>query len=99
MLNMKKLLSVIVGALLMGTFHAEAAEIETAKEAVKNMGVGWNLGNTFDAWRDGGGDEGLRARAADISRFPVTGESRSRPNFDRLAGEMLVCGLVFVTTA
>jgi len=23
----------------------------------RSMGVGWNLGNTFDAWRDGGGDE------------------------------------------
>ena len=23
----------------------------------RQMGVGWNLGNTFDAWRDGGGDE------------------------------------------
>ena len=46
---MKKLLSVFVGALLMGTFHAEAADFETAKEAVRNMGVGWNLGNTLDA--------------------------------------------------
>jgi len=46
---MKGLLTVIVGALLMGTFHAEAADFETAKEAVKNMGVGWNLGNTLDA--------------------------------------------------
>ncbi len=46
---MKRLLTVIVGALLMGTFHAEAADFETAKEAVKNMGVGWNLGNTLDA--------------------------------------------------
>ena len=24
---------------------------------LRRMGVGWNLGNTFDAWRDGGGDE------------------------------------------
>ena len=24
---------------------------------LRQMGVGWNLGNTFDAWRDGGGDE------------------------------------------
>jgi hypothetical protein len=27
----------------------EAASFETAKDAVKNMGVGWNLGNTLDA--------------------------------------------------
>jgi len=46
---MRKLLTLITGMLLMGSFHAEAAEIETAKEAVKNMGVGWNLGNTLDA--------------------------------------------------
>lgn len=46
---MKKLLALITVMLLMGSFHAEAVEIETAKEAVKNMGVGWNLGNTLDA--------------------------------------------------
>jgi len=33
----------------MVTSHAEAADFETAKDAVKNMGVGWNLGNTLDA--------------------------------------------------
>jgi len=27
----------------------QAADFETAKDAVKNMGVGWNLGNTLDA--------------------------------------------------
>ena len=27
----------------------KAADFETAKDAVKNMGVGWNLGNTLDA--------------------------------------------------
>lgn len=46
---MKKLLTVITGLLLMGIVHAEAADFETAKEAVKNMGLGWNLGNTLDA--------------------------------------------------
>lgn len=30
-------------------FVAQAADFETAKDAVKNMGVGWNLGNTLDA--------------------------------------------------
>lgn len=33
----------------MVSYHAEAADFETAKEAAKNMGVGWNLGNTLDA--------------------------------------------------
>ena len=31
---------------------------ETAAEAVANMGVGWNLGNTLDAWDSGKGREG-----------------------------------------
>ena len=35
--------------LLMLALPAQAAEFETAKDAVKNMGVGWNLGNTLDA--------------------------------------------------
>ena len=46
---MKKLLLVLTGMLLMATNHAGAADFETAKDAVKNMGVGWNLGNTLDA--------------------------------------------------
>ena len=46
---MKKLLTVITSALLMGILPAEAADFETAKEAVKNMGVGWNMGNTLEA--------------------------------------------------
>ena len=46
---MRKLLTVITGLLLMGTIQAWAADFETAKDAVKNMGVGWNLGNTLDA--------------------------------------------------
>ena len=33
----------------MGTFQAEAADFETASEAVKNMGLGWNMGNTLEA--------------------------------------------------
>lgn len=31
---------------------------ETAAEAVANMGVGWNLGNTLDSWDSGKGREG-----------------------------------------
>nr|ADR64666.1 cellulase [uncultured microorganism] len=49
MKRMKRLLTVLTGMLLMVSYHAEAADFETAKEAVKNMGVGWNLGNTLDA--------------------------------------------------
>ena len=46
---MKRLLTVLTGLLLMGTFQAEAADFETASEAVKNMGLGWNMGNTLEA--------------------------------------------------
>ena len=46
---MNKLFTVITGLLLMAPFHAEAADFEMAKDAVKNMGLGWNLGNTLDA--------------------------------------------------
>ena len=35
-------------ALLFAT-TVKAQSFETAKEAVANMGVGWNLGNTLDA--------------------------------------------------
>lgn len=44
---MKKILSVILIAI--GAMNANAQTNETATEAVKNMGVGWNLGNTLDA--------------------------------------------------
>ena len=39
----------ILGLLLMLTVQIQAADFETAKDAVTNMGVGWNLGNTLDA--------------------------------------------------
>ena len=32
----------------MHVVHTEAADFETATDAVKNMGIGWNLGNTLD---------------------------------------------------
>jgi hypothetical protein len=35
--------------LLLVTIHTEAADFETATEAVKNMGLGWNMGNTLEA--------------------------------------------------
>ena len=33
----------------MHVVHTEAADFETATDAVKNMGIGWNLGNTLEA--------------------------------------------------
>ena len=44
---MKKILLFACGLLM--SFSAQAQDFETAKDAVKNMGVGWNLGNTLDA--------------------------------------------------
>lgn len=46
---MKQLFTIIAGLLLTVATQTQAADFETAKEAVKNMGVGWNLGNTLDA--------------------------------------------------
>lgn len=46
---MKKLFTLFAGVLLMGFSHAEAADFEKATEAVKNMGLGWNMGNTLEA--------------------------------------------------
>ena len=46
---MKKRITTIFGLLLMLTVPTLAQEFESATDAVKNMGVGWNLGNTLDA--------------------------------------------------
>lgn len=45
----KCLLSLALLCLMLQATTAEAVEIESAKSAVANMGVGWNLGNTLDA--------------------------------------------------
>ena len=44
---MKKILLLVCSVMLCASI--QAADFETAKDAVKNMGVGWNLGNTLDA--------------------------------------------------
>lgn len=44
---MKKAL--LFGCSLLISLSTNAADFESAKDAVKNMGVGWNLGNTLDA--------------------------------------------------
>ena len=48
---MKQKFTTIFGLLLMLCIQAQAQEFESATDAVKNMGVGWNLGNTLDANR------------------------------------------------
>lgn len=44
---MKKALLFVCSLLI--SMSTNAADFESAKDAVKNMGVGWNLGNTLDA--------------------------------------------------
>ena len=46
---MGKLKTLMTGMLLMVAFHTEAVDFETATDAVMNMGVGWNMGNTLEA--------------------------------------------------
>ena len=46
---MNKRINTILALLLMCGMHLLAQEFETATQAVKNMGVGWNLGNTLEA--------------------------------------------------
>lgn len=46
---MRKLLLSAACLLMLTGAKALAADFETAKDAVKNMGLGWNLGNTLDA--------------------------------------------------
>ena len=48
---MGKKITAIFSLLLMFCIQAQAQEFESATDAVKNMGVGWNLGNTLEANR------------------------------------------------
>ena len=56
---MKQLFTLIAGLLLTVATQAQTADFETATQAVKNMGVGWNLGNTLDA--NSGSAQGLES--------------------------------------
>lgn len=61
----KRIFTIICLLATVITLHAQ--EFETATEAVKNMKVGWNLGNTFDSHKIGvtgvTGTETLRGQA------------------------------------
>lgn len=46
---MNKLLTTVFSMLLLTSVQAGAQDFETATDAVKNMGLGWNLGNTLEA--------------------------------------------------
>jgi hypothetical protein len=46
---MKQKFALVLGLLLAFSMQAIAQDFESATDAVKNMGIGWNLGNTLDA--------------------------------------------------
>ena len=46
---MKKRLTTFIWLLMAFGIQSQAQVFESATDAVKNMGVGWNLGNTLDA--------------------------------------------------
>jgi hypothetical protein len=56
---MNRFFTLFLGALMMYYAPSLAADFETATQAVKNMGVGWNLGNTLDA--NNGTKQGLES--------------------------------------
>lgn len=56
-MNKKRLLTICMFIATAGTLHAQS--FEAATQAVKNMGVGWNLGNTLDANNNNGNRQDL----------------------------------------
>lgn len=56
-MNKKKLLTICMFIVTAGALQAQS--FETATQAVKNMGVGWNLGNTLDANNNNGNRQDL----------------------------------------
>ena len=70
---MKKTLLFVCSMLM--CMSTQAADFETAKDAVKNMGVGWNLGNTLDAVNWEGKDGWNWSSVADHEKYwgqPIT---------------------------
>ena len=56
---MRKRIALLFGLMAMASINVCAANFETATNAVKNMGLGWNLGNTLDA--NSGSAQGLES--------------------------------------
>ena len=56
---MRKRIALLFGLMAMASINVCAADFETATNAVKNMGLGWNLGNTLDA--NSGSAQGLES--------------------------------------
>ena len=77
---MKKVLSIIISLFLTACYQAQAQEFESATDAVKNMGVGWNLGNTLDAWAD-------KAMTTPEDQETVWGQPVTRPELMKMMKE------------
>ena len=69
---MRRLKTFIACALCLGNMSVMAADFETATVAVRNMGLGWNLGNTLEA---NGATETDPAKPAYWGGQDVTSES------------------------
>ena len=53
---MNKYFTLLFSVFLMTGIQVKGQDFESATNAVKNMGVGWNMGNTLDA-RDGNSND------------------------------------------
>ena len=56
MMNKRIFIAVVCLLTMTSLLNAQSTEFETATQAVQNMKVGWNLGNTFDSHRIGVSD-------------------------------------------
>ncbi|MBR5928530.1 MAG: glycoside hydrolase family 5 protein [Prevotella sp.] len=56
---MNKIFSLVLSVFLMSSVQVQGQDFESATNAVKNMGIGWNLGNTLDA--NNGSKQGLES--------------------------------------
>ena len=75
---MNKTYTLIIGLLTMFGIQSQAEDFETATLAVKNMGVGWNLGNTLDA--NNGAKQGLESET-------YWGQSTTKPELMKMMKE------------
>jgi len=66
--------------LIVSVWTTHAQSFETATEAVKNMGVGWNLGNTLDANNNNGGRQ-------DLSSETCWGQPYTKPELMKMMKE------------
>ena len=56
---MNKIFTLLFSVFLLTGIQVKGQDFESATNAVKNMGVGWNMGNTLDA--NSGSIQGLES--------------------------------------